>query len=143
MTTYSATESRTANWPVFAALGAGVSMVLTAVGAFTDLTNNESGPHDSVVDYLLVVGITLAAAAVVFGTVVRTAMPDNAAARSLALSIAGFLSLVAFWSGLPAVLAAGAVSCALTAHPRGALAKVSVGISAITLALAVAAAIAG
>lgn len=143
MTTYAEAETHTTSWPMFAALGTGISMVLTALGTFVDLTGNESGPNDGLQEYLPAVGVTVVAALIVFGLVVRGATADNGATRALVLSIIGFLSLVIFWAGLPAVLAAAAVSCALVAHPRGGMAKAAIGVSALTVALAIVAAIAG
>jgi hypothetical protein len=143
MTTYAETDRRTASWPLFAALGAGTALVLTAVGTFWDVTGNDTGDGYSITDYLPVVAVVAVATAVVFGLVVRTASPASAGTRSLILAVIAFLSLVVFWSGLPAVLAFGAVALALKADGLPVTAKISLGISAVTLALAVWAAIAG
>lgn len=136
-----------ASWLVYAAIGAGTSLVLAAVGTFTDLTGNDSGSNNDLGDFLPVVPIIAAAAALVFGLVVRTATASNAANRALALAVLGLLSVAVFWAGLPAVFAAGAACCALISKGTGARfsgkATASLGIAAITLALAVGLAIAG
>ena len=144
MTTYAETENRTStSWPLFAALGAGTALVLTAVGSFWDVTGNDTTDGSSAAEFLPVVAVVLVATALVFGLVVRTAPPSSAGTRAMILAVIGFLSLVVFWSGLPAVLAFGAVSLALKADRMPVPAKVALGISAVTLALAVWAAIAG
>ena len=145
---YHATETRAAgSWPLYAALGAGVSVVLTAVGTFWNITGNESPDYDFVSEYLPVAGIIVVATALVFGLVVRGAEGRGAGIRALVLAILSFLSLAVFWAGLPAVLAFGAVACALAARGgSGGLAvpaKVGLAISAVTLALAVTLAIVG
>jgi hypothetical protein len=140
MTTYTETETRSTSWPMFAAIGTGISLVLTALGTLADLSGNDT-TNGSLAEYLAVAGITVVAAAIVFGLVVRTTQPENAGLRAIVLAVAGLLSLVVFWTGLPAVLAAGSVSCAMAA--RGAAAKTAIAVSAVTVALAVVAAIAG
>ena len=146
MSTYTEKMPRTSSWPMFAAAGAGTAAVLTAAGTFLDLTDNESG-GGSLGEYLVVLGIIAVATAVVFGLVVRAAHGKSAATRALVLAVIGLLSSVAFWTGLPAVLAAGATACALTARddlgrmPRSGVAAIA--IASLTVCLAVAAAIAG
>lgn len=59
--------------------------------------------------------------AVVFGVVVSRGLRAGAEAetrRSLALAVAGALSAVVFWTGLPVILASGAVVLALDARAR-------------------------
>ena len=149
MTTYAENSSTTtSSRPLFAALGIGVAIVLTAVGTFWDLTGNENGaPSDTLAEYLPVVGMILVAAALVFGLGVRTE-PDKApGTRAVVLAVLGVLSLVVFWAGAPAVLASGAACCAFAAASSdGRLttgAMVSLGLAAVTVALAVAVAIVG
>ena len=147
MTTY--TENRTTdtstNRPLFAALGVGVAIVLTALGTFWDLTGNEPDSTQGWEEFLPVIGVILVAAAIVFGLAVRPG--PQAGTRAIVLAVLSVLSLVVFWSGLPAVLAAGSVANAVAARGSDgaltSLAKASIGISAVALALAVAAAIAG
>lgn len=147
MTTYAdQATTRSTSWPLFAALGAGTALVLTAVGTFWDVTGNDTGERDSLTSYLPVVAVVLVATALVFGLVVRTASPSSAGTRSVVLAVIGFLSLVVFWSGLPPVLAFGAAALAFRSARADGLpmtAKIALGISALTLALAVLAAVAG
>jgi hypothetical protein len=148
MSTYTEKVNRTATWPMFAMVGASTAVVLTAVGTFWDLTDNqESGSNDGIGGYLGLVGFIVVATAIVFGLVVRTAAGSGAGTRALVLAIIGLLSTAVFWSGLPAVLAAGSVACALVAREElgrtPGTAKTALGISAVTIALAVYAAIAG
>ncbi len=148
MTTYAENQTTTAGRSLFAALGIGVSIVLTALGTFWDVTGNDDHEQsDSLMQYLPVVAVILVVAALVFGLAVRTE-PDKApGTRAIVLAVVGVLSLVVFWAGLPAVLAAGSAACALAARgPDGsvtALGKTSLAISAVTLVLAVAAAFYG
>jgi hypothetical protein len=142
MTTYAQpTRSAQATWPLLAALGAGTSLVLAALGTFWDLTGNGSTDM-GMAEYLPVVGIVLVATAVVFGLVVRGAEGKGAGTRAIVLAVLSFLSLAVFWTGLPAVLAAGAVACATAAHTSMAT-KVALAISALTVAGAIALAIVG
>src|SRR3954462_4061653 len=113
MTTYAENTRRTtAGWPMYAALGAGIALVLAAVGTFWNLnagSTNDRGMRE----FLVVAGIILVATAVVFGLVVRTAAQGNAGRRALILAVLGVLSIVVFWAGLPSVLACGAIACAV------------------------------
>lgn len=133
--------------PLLAVLGYATSGVLTAVGTFWDLTDNESGSDHSVSEYLIVLGIAAVALAIVFGLVVRTAESGNAGRRSAVLGVVGFLSIAVFWAGLPAVIAAGSLACALTQKDQdrsfSASSKAGLALSSLTLAAAVWLAIAG
>jgi hypothetical protein len=146
MSTYTEKMSGTSSWPMYAVVGAGLAAVLTAAGTFVDLTDNEDG-GGSIGEYLVVIGIIAVATAAVFGLVVRTTSPDRAATRALVLAVVGLLSAAVFWTGLPAVLAAGSLACATTSRddtgrmPRMTIAAVA--ISLLTIGLAVLAAIAG
>ena len=138
------TTTDTKPWPLFAAAGVGLATVLVAIGTFWDLTGNDDADNgQGMPEFLVTVGIILVAAAIVFGLVARTASASNAGLRALVLSIVGLLSLVVVWAGLPCVLAAGAASCALVASPRGASAKVALGLAALTTVAAVVFAIIG
>jgi hypothetical protein len=133
--------------PLLAVLGFAASAVLTAVGTFWDLTNNESSDDDSIGTYLVVLGIAAVAVAVVYGLVVRTAATGNAGRRAGVLGVVGLLSVAVFWAGLPMVLVSGALACALVdKDARGSFgtgSKVAVALGAVTTALAVWLAIAG
>jgi len=148
MSTYAENDSRTTStgWPMFAALGAGTALVLAAIGTFWDLTGNDTADGDSGAEFLPVIGVVLVATVVVFGLVVRTATPESAGTRAVVLAVLAFLTLVVFWSGLPPVLAFGAIALAFKSGRSSGLpvsAKVALGVSAVTLAVAVFAAIAG
>ena len=136
-------QSRT---PLMAALGIGASLIVTAVGTFSDLTGNDSRA-ESWQEYGVVAAVVVVTAAVVFGLVVRTAAQGNTGRRALALGVVSFLSIAVFWAGLPLVLAAGAIACALTDRDaRGGmsgLAKAGVALAAITAAIAAFLAVAG
>ena len=147
MTTSTYAERRSAtNWPMYAALGAGVALVLAAIGTFWDISGNDTKPGTAV-EYLGTAAFILVATALVFGLVVRGATPASAGTRALVLAIVGLVTIVAFWSGLPPVLAFGAISCGLAARPTGSdisgTGKAALGIAGVTLVLAVVAAIFG
>jgi hypothetical protein len=122
--------------PVLAALGVGLSAVLTAIGTFSG-----GGKDQGWREYLVTLAITVVAAAIVFGLVVRTAPTGNASRRALVLGILAALSFVVFWAGLPSVLAAGAVACALVDRDRSGHLdgsdKAAIGLSALAVAAAV------
>ena len=125
MTTFTAKSDTAASWPMFAALGAGLSVVLTALGTFWDFNGNDPGGRDGIGEYLIVVGIIAVATAIVFA-VARRPSP----VKALVLGVLSVLSIVVFWAGLPAVLAAGSVASA-TGSRMTAAAKTGVGLSAL------------
>jgi hypothetical protein len=143
-TTTSDAPSRT---PLLAVLGFAASALLTAMGTFWDLTDNESGDSHSFSDYWPVLVMAAVTAAIVYGLVVRTAASGNPGRRSAVLGGVGFLSNAVFWAGLPAVIASAAVACALAQKDRdGSLSagsKTGLGLAALTLAAAVVLAIGG
>jgi hypothetical protein len=115
MTTTSATTRSTSSdgrAPLLAALGLGTSAVLTCIGTFWAL-NDAEGTEHGVGDWLLSVGVATVATALVFGLVVRTAAQGDPGRRALVTACFGVLSIVVFWAGLPAVLVAATVACAL------------------------------
>lgn len=140
-------DSQTATWPVLAAAGAGLSALLTALGTFVDFNNNDHGGHDGIGAYLGVVGVIAVAAALVFGLVVRTATVHNAGRRGLVLAVLALITDVVFWSGLPCVLAAGAIACALTGRDAAGrftnAGKAMLGLTTISIAAAIMFAIVG
>jgi hypothetical protein len=113
-TTAGSMPATTSRLPLIATIAVAASAVITAVGTFWDVTDNESGEGGSVGEYLAVVGIIVVASAIVFGLVARTADRGNPGRRALVLGVLAAASIVVFWAGLPTVLAAGAVACALT-----------------------------
>jgi hypothetical protein len=140
-----ATGLRSADtWPMYAAASVGVSAVLTAIGTFWSPLANYDATHTwkDLVSYLVVVAIIALAAAVVFGLVVRRATAATAPKRSLVLAILAVPSLLAFWTGIPVVLAGGAV-CLAAATGATTRAKAAVTLSALVCAVAVLAALAG
>jgi hypothetical protein len=140
MTTYAETPTRTTNWPMYAALGAGLALVLTAIGTFGDLVGESSTEHGWG-DYAAVAGIIAVATAVVFGLVVRTASPANAGTRAIVLAVLALLTVLVFWTGLPAVLAFGAIACAVLT--RSGMAKVALGIAGLAVVAAAVLAVTG
>lgn len=69
-----------------------------------------AGHEDSLLEYLVVLGIIGVATIVVFGVVVRRGLKkESAAPTALVLSTLGVLTVFAFWSGLPPVLAGGGI----------------------------------
>jgi len=131
MTTYAETPSRTtAGWPMYAALGAGLALVLTAIGTFGDLVGESSSEHGWG-EYAVVAGIIAVATALVFGLVVRTATPANAGTRAIVLGVLSVLTVLVFWTGLPAVLAFGAIACAVLS--RSGLAKAAMVLAGIAI----------
>ena len=99
--------------PMLAVLGFAVSAVLTALGTFWDFNDNDKSEDHSFGDYAIVLGIAAVAAVIVFGLVVRTAADGVPGRRSAILGVVAVVSIVVFWAGLPAVLAAGAIATAL------------------------------
>lgn len=136
-TTVSSAPSRT---PVVAALGIVASLIATAVGTFWDLSDNEKSNHHSFGEYLFTAGVIAIAAAIVFGLVVRNAGEGNPGRRALILGVVGALSIAVFWAGLPLVLAAGSVACALVERDKlgslGVGSKVGLALSALTAVFA-------
>ena len=132
--------------PLLAALGIAAASVLTAVGTFWDVNNNDTG-DTQVSEWLVCIGIIAVAAAVVYGLVVRTAATGNPGRRALILSVVGFLSNVVFWAGLPMVIASAAVACAFIEKDKlGSMStpsKVSLVVVALTTVAAVQLAIFG
>jgi hypothetical protein len=132
---------------VVAALGIAASSVLTAIGTFGWFEDNATPADHRASDWLTVLPYVAVTAAVVFGLVVRTAEAGNPGRRSAILGVFGFLSNAVFWAGLPAVIAAGSIACALTQKDRdgsfSGASKAGLGLSGITVAAAIWLAIVG
>jgi hypothetical protein len=120
------------SWPMYGVLGVGTALVLSAIGTFLDFGNAE-GADQGWPEYLVVVGVVLVAAGVVFGLVVRGAEEGNAERRGLVLAVLGLITGVVFWSGLPPVLAFGAIACATTGREISGTDKAALGIAGVTL----------
>jgi ATP/ADP translocase len=94
---------------LLAALGVVVAAVLAAWGTFGE-DDYDAG------EYFFVLGIILVAAAIVFGLAVRR---WAGATTALVLGVLAILTIAVFWTGLPPVLAAGAIALGLGLHQRG------------------------
>ena len=142
MTTYTEGVPATSRRTLAAVLGAGLALVLTAVGTFKDSSGSQGWR-----EYAVTGASILVTTALVFWFVVRTANGSNAGVRCLVLGIAALLTIVVFSLGLPPVLAAASIACALVRREQGvALGKAAVtgtALSVVTLVLAVVAAVAG
>jgi len=133
-----------ANWPLYAALSTGLSVVLTAIGTlWSPLASYEATrTKDDIISWLVIVAFTVVAAAIVFGLVVRTAPPGGGRVRTLVLAVLAVLSIAVFWTGLPVIFAGGAVCCAL-ANPRAIGSRIALVLAALVTAVAVWSALAG
>jgi hypothetical protein len=94
-----------------ALVATGAALALAAWGTFGDSTapNGTSEQH-STSDFLIVAAIAVVAALVVFGWAVPRALrKTSTGAAALTLGILALVTVAAFWSGLPPVLAGGAI----------------------------------
>lgn len=137
-------------WPVFAALGAAVASILTAIGTFVDVfgpKEERSNGMEEFYSWLVAVGIIAVATALIFGLAVRTARRGNPSTRALVMALLAVPTVIVAWSGLPPVLAAGATACALAAREsRGRFSgqdKVSLALVVVAMAGAITFALAG
>ena len=96
-----------------AALGALGAAGVTAIGTFT--AGNDNGDTGG---YPMVLGIIAVTTVLVQTLVVRTAPRGDATRRGFVLAVVAFLSGFVFWTGLPLVLAAAALTCLLLARER-------------------------
>ena len=134
------------------AAGAVVALGCTLVGQYVRTPWKASGPRTWGVDFdgnggwgaLAVLVAVIAAAAVVVvlvATRARAVAPERAAGRSLVLAALGAVSVLVFWTGLPAVLAGGATGLALDSSRRAgrfpATAAAAVALAVLTVAAAV------
>jgi hypothetical protein len=147
MRSTSAPATEVSRTPLLAVAGLAVSAVLTAIGTFWDITGNDHSKGSHVGPYLAAVGIAVVATAVVFGLVVRGAEHGNPGRRSLMLGAVAVVTCVVFWTGLPPVVAFGAIATALAARDVvgrfSANSKAGLVLATLALAGAVAGAIAG
>jgi hypothetical protein len=128
MTTIDAPSTRTGRSLLPIAIAAGVvTLLLMLIGTYVQTPYKAMGPGDwglSTQDLNLaplLVAFTVVGAAVVFGVVVVRGLrvaPQQTARRSLIVAGVGVVSIVAFWTGLPVILAAGAATLALDARRR-------------------------
>ena len=135
------TTTSTSRTPLLAALGIGASALLTAIGTFVGPNDSGDATRDDVSTWLICVGIAVATAVIGFGLVVRTAPQGNAARRALIAAVVAVLSIAVFWAGIPMVLVAVAVACALIdrdAHGSFSTpSKVGLGLAGLTTVAAV------
>jgi len=132
MTTTSTTPARTTrptrapDAPTLA--GAGIALACTLVGQYV-ATPWKWGPGEWGVDFggnggwaaLALLVAFIAAGVVVVGLVAaraRAAAPGRTAVRALVLAVLGAVTVLVFWTGLPAVLAGGATGLAVDARRR-------------------------
>lgn len=143
MTTVSPHMTNNRNWPLLAVIGAGLSVVFTAVGTFLDLTGNEPGAantSDEFWTYVTInIPIILVATLIVFALEIRSPNPS----AGLVFGLLSVATVVVAWSGLPAVFAAGSVAAAVGSPRMTGPAKAGVALSVLGIAGAVAFAIAG
>lgn len=144
------TTSEAPSWPVFAALGSSVAAVLTAIGSFVDVFGPKEDRPDGMgpfYEWLTIVGIIAVITALVFGLAVRRATPANGSNRGLVMAILAVPTVLVAWSGLPPVLSAAALACALVARQgRGRFSgqdKTTIVLTVIAMAGAIAFALAG
>jgi hypothetical protein len=95
--------------------------------------------EDALREFLVVTGMIVVAAAIVFGVVVpRAVARGGSPGTALTLSLLGLLLAAAYWSGIPPVLALGGVVLARHSRPGGASrAALVVGVLALLADLAV------
>lgn len=102
----------------FAVAGAVVAALATAVGTFADLAGNSNNDY-GIREYGFDLAIIALSTALVFRFVLRTAHQGNAARRALVLGALSIPAVLVFPTGLPYVLAAGALACAAVARRAG------------------------
>jgi hypothetical protein len=124
---------------LFAVVSVIVSAVLTAIATFSGDDDHQTR------EYLVVLAVTLVAAAILFWIVVPRVEGSGVAA--LVLAVLSFVSLGVFWLGLPAVFAGTAALLALDAREgpedRPALTIPALVIAAVVVVLAAVLAFAG
>jgi hypothetical protein len=126
-----AIQSRTGTRPLLgpATVAGAAATVLTLAGLYLDTPSKKQGnkewalttDHQSIAGLLVSIGFVAVGLAVVFGVIVARGLRGparTATRRSLALAITGALSVLVFWTGLPVILAAGAVVLALDSRAR-------------------------
>ena len=114
-----------------------LATVLAAVGTWA------GGDEQGTREFLIVCAIIAVAGAIVFGLVVPRGLQREAAgATALTLSVLGLLTVLAFWSGLPPILAGGGVLLGWAGREsergrRMSLAAVGIGTLALVAYLAI------
>jgi hypothetical protein len=120
--------------PIAAATVVGTT-AFNALGIYGD--GSEHAAEHTTGEFLTIVGVTVVAAAVVFGVVVpRVQSSGRAAAVGLGLSIAGLVLVLAFWSGLTPALAVGGLllgAAARRSNVRPTMGAVAMALGALAL----------
>lgn len=142
MSTTPTTTEPTALRPVprMAAAAAGAALLLMLVGTYVDTPFKTSGAGrwalisegQGIGELLLIAVFAAIGTAVVFGVVVARGLrraPEGTARVALVVAVVGLLSLAVFWTGLPAILAAGAAALAVDARNRLGRAPAAVGLA--------------
>jgi hypothetical protein len=125
------------SWEMYAALGTGLAVVLTAIGTFYDFTGNDAGDN-TFADYWPVLAIIAVGAIVTFGLVTRVSHP----LLGLGLGVLAVASVFVFWTGLPCVFAAGSLATSWS-HRAEKPSMIATGLSIVAVLGAVAFAISG
>jgi hypothetical protein len=103
-----------------------LAAALAAWGTFGGSGDNGVG------EYLVVVAISVVAAAIVFGAVIpRTERSGMYARNGVILSVLGILSVFVFWTGLPPILGLGGLY--LGAQQRDSLGLAAVALGALAV----------
>lgn len=121
-----------------------IAVVLTAVGTFSDVVANDS-PESTGKDFVIwlvmmavLAGVTYAVYRYWYSAAAAAPEAPNSALVGGAVAL---VTVVAFWTGLPAVFAVGAILLGL--RSSGPKPKIGIALSVVALALAVFAAIFG
>ena len=155
-----ATQSRQASRPLLVPMVAAgaAATVLSLAGTYIDTPWKGQGSKEWAVatddgglaELVVTLGFVAAGLAVVFGVVVTRGLHGPAEVetrRSLALAVTSVLSVVVFWTGLPVILAIGALVLANDARARlgrtPATAWVAIALAALTAVAAVQLALVG
>lgn len=91
-----------------AAVAIAIAAALAAWGTFGAADDEGNNDFNDYWPVLVIIGVL---AAIVFGWAVPSALrnPGRAAKTALVLSVLGLLSIIAFWSGAPPILAIGGI----------------------------------
>jgi amino acid transporter len=120
-----------------------IAVVVAIVGAaFANVINNDPGEEGEWSIFIVSAVLLVPIGAFLFGRVVPRARERQPARTGLVMSILGFLTVAAFWTGLPYLLGAGGAFLGLAGEVRSprtearglAIAAMLIGALAIALA---------
>ena len=131
----SASRARSLSPTVFAAAGLAVASVIIVVGNVGLRPGEHGGTGPAVFTGVLCVLVT---GGLFAGLLPRLGRAEGADRAAVVLGALGVVSLVAFWSGLPAVLAAAAAAVTLTLDQPSRAARVLTVLAVAAALLAVA-----